>query len=117
MVMSPPQPSSRTKSLGSPTARVRRVVVADDLGDKGDKASGCIELPLHLAWSEPRRSYDLAKKYDRRRVYEQVMSEGDADEVRYYVQASELLALWDELVLPRHVRVAWEPWVQARRSA
>jgi hypothetical protein len=117
MAMSPPHPSSRNKTLGSPTARARRVAVPEDLGDDGDKATGCVELPLHLAWSEPRRAYDLANRYDRRRVYEQVLSEGDVDEVRYFVRASELLGLWDELVLPRHVRVAWESWVLARRSA
>lgn len=115
IVMSPNERASGGGRLGPPTARVRPVAVPDDLGDDGSKASGRVELPLHIAWSEPRRTYDLSKPYDRRRVYEQVLSEGSADDIRYYVRAPDLLALWDELVLPDYVRAAWEPWVRARR--
>ena len=104
---------SRSTLAGSPTARVRPVAVIEDLGDDGPKASGRIELPVRIAWSEPRRTYDLSQRYDRRRVYEQVLSEGTTDDVRYYVRASALLALWDELVVPDYVREAWEPWRRA----
>jgi hypothetical protein len=101
--------------LGSPTARVRSVAVVSDLDDDGPKASGRVELPLHIAWSEPRRAYDLSRPYDRRRVYEQVLSEGTDDDVRHFIRGSELIALWEELVLPNYVREAWEPWIRARR--
>jgi hypothetical protein len=100
-----------------PTARERRVFVLFGLGDDEPKASGKVELPLHVAWSEPRRSYDLDNRYDRRRVYEQVLTEGTPDDIRYYVRASDLIDLWDELMLPRHVREAWGDWMQLRRTA
>lgn len=101
----------------TPTARVRRVAVVWGLGDEEPKASGPVELPLHIAWSEPRRVYNLADRYDRRRVYEQVLSEGTVDDVRFYVRASDLVDLWDELMLPEHVRAAWGDWMHLRRSA
>lgn len=107
----------RPGTSSAPTARERRVYVLWGLGDDEPKASGRIELPLHIAWSEPRRVYDLGNRYDRRRVYEQVLAEGTPDDIRQYVRASDLIDLWDELVLPRHVRQAWGEWMQLRRSA
>jgi hypothetical protein len=32
------------------------------------------------------------------------------------VRANDLVDLWDELVLPRHVRVAWSDWISGRRA-
>ena len=75
-----------------------------------------MELPLHLRWSGPSIVYDLDDRADRARVYEQVLREGTAEDVRRYVDADELLELWDELVLPPTVRAAWEPWLARRRS-
>ena len=71
------------------------------------KASGRIELPLHIRWSGPPLTYDLDDRADRARVYEQVLREGTEGDVRFYVDAEQLLELWDELVLPPAVREAW----------
>jgi hypothetical protein len=100
-----------------PTACQRRVAVVWDLSDEGPKAAGRVELPLHVAWSEPRRVYDLAERYDRRRVYEQVLSEGTIADVTFFVRASDLIDLWDELIIPVHVRAAWAEWMRLRRTA
>mgnify|MGYP006357556403 CR=1 FL=1 len=59
----------------------------------------------------------LDDRGDRARVYEQVLREGTADDVRFYVDADRLLVLWDELVLPPAVREAWTGWVESRRRA
>jgi hypothetical protein len=75
-----------------------------------------VELPLHLRWSGPPIVYDLDDRADRARVYEQVLREGTAEDVRFYVEADDLVQLWDELVLPPAVRHAWEPWLARRRS-
>lgn len=92
--------------------------VPDDL-DSADveMAGGVVELPLHIRWSGPPRRYDLADRQQRARVYEQVLREGNEDDVRRFIRADELIDLWDELVLPRHVRQAWAAWLQRHRGA
>jgi len=40
----------------------------------------------------------------RARVYEQVLVEGVEQDVREIIDVDELVALWDELYLPDHVR-------------
>ena len=74
-----------------------------------------VELPLHIRWSGPPITYDLADRTDRARVYEQVLREGTEADVRFYVNADQLIELWDELVLPPAVRRAWADWIRRRR--
>ena len=86
-------------------------------GDLDDSApiEGRVRLPVDIAWSG-QSEYDLGVPRQLRRVYEQVLREGTADEVRRYVRATTLYELWDELVLPAYVREAWAPWLAARRG-
>jgi hypothetical protein len=81
--------------------------VPDDLDSSMPKASGQIQLPLHIRWSGQPLIYDLDDRADRARVYEQVLREGTEGDVRFYVEPEHLLELWDELVLPPAVRQAW----------
>ncbi len=81
-----------------------------------EKASGLVELPLHVRWSGPSRVYDLGDRKDRARVYEQVLREGNDDDVRRFIRVDDLIELWDELVLPRHVRRAWADWLERHRG-
>jgi hypothetical protein len=78
-------------------------------------ASDRIELPFHVRWSGPPITYDLSNRDDRARVYEQVLREGTEDDVRRYVDADQLLELWDQLVLPPPVRRAWADWFRRHR--
>lgn len=89
----------------------------DDLDD-GDfeKVSGVVELPAHVRWSGPPRRYDLADRQQRARVYEQVLREGNEDDVRRFIRVDDLIDMWDELVLPRHVRRAWADWLELHRG-
>jgi hypothetical protein len=90
--------------------------VPDDLDAVDvEKATGIVELPLHIRWSGPSRRYDLADRQQRARVYEQVLREGNNDDVRSFIRADELIDLWDELVLPRNVRQAWADWLKRHR--
>ena len=57
-----------------------------------------------MRWSGPPKVYDLAERADRLRVYEQVLREGNHDDVRRFIDVDEMLLLWDELVLPSHIR-------------
>ena len=105
---------TRSIELG-PAARP--VAVPDDLADPTVvKATGLVELPLHIRWSGPPMTYDLADRTDRARVYEQVLREGVEDDVRFYVDADQLVNLWDELVLPPSVRKAWAGWLKRHRD-
>ncbi len=108
---------TRTRSalLGS---AARPVAVPDDLGGGSDpRPLGRVELPRHLRWSGPPKTYDLDNRSDRARVYEQILREGTEDDVRRFVRADDLVELWDELVLPGHVRAAWSDWISSRRAA
>jgi hypothetical protein len=49
-------------------------------------------------------------------VYEQVLREGNDDDVRRFIRVDDLVDLWDELVLPRHVRNAWAEWLERHRG-
>lgn len=100
--------SSRSSQLGP---EARPVAAPDDAADPAvEKAHGRVELPLHVRWSGQPKSYDLDERSDRLRVYEQVLREGNDDDVRRYVEVDELVLLWDELVLPEYVRRTWSAW-------
>jgi len=75
-----------------------------------------VTLPTRVRWSSPSRRYDLADRGQRARVYEQVQVEGAADDVRRFIDVDELIALWDELYLPDHVRGAWAAWLARHRG-
>jgi transcriptional regulator with XRE-family HTH domain len=77
------------------------------------QALATVALPLHVNWSDPRRTFNMADRRQRARVYEMVLREGTAREILAYVDGLLLVDLWDELVLPRHVRRAWQPLVDA----
>lgn len=79
--------------------------VPDDVDDpRHAKASGIVVLPLHIDWhGEPRR-YDLDDPQQRARVYEQVLREGNDDDIRHFIDVDRLQALWTRLWLPRRVR-------------
>ena len=100
--------TSRSSQLGP---EARPVAAPDDADDPAlEKAHGRVELPLHVRWSGSPKVYDLDHRPDRLRVYEQVLREGNDDDIRRFVDVNELLALWDDLVLPDYVRRAWSGW-------
>jgi hypothetical protein len=95
----------------------RPVELPEDIDDATViKASGPIQLPLHVRWSGPPKTYDLEDRRDRARVYEQVLREGTAEDIRFFVDVDQLLDLWDDLVLPRFVRRAWADWFLRTRQ-
>lgn len=110
-------PGSRGRT-GSEGAVRRPLAVPAQLDDPAiDKATGVIELPRRVRWSGPRRTYDLSKRRDRVRVYEQVLREGTEEDVQRFIRSDDLLDLWDDLVLPAYVREAWERRIAHLRRA
>ncbi len=95
----------------------RPVAIPEDIDDPSVvKASGAVELPFHVRWSDPSITYDLEQRADCIRVYEQVLREGTEDDVRLYIDVGELVELFDELVLPPTVRRAWADWFLRHRG-
>ena len=106
--------AQRRSSIFGPDARP--VALPTDVDDPAIvKASGQIQLPMHIRWSGPAKLYDLNRRQDRGRVYEQVLREGTEEDVRYFIIVDELIDLWDDLVLPRSVRRAWAKWILQNR--
>jgi transcriptional regulator with XRE-family HTH domain len=98
------QPGARGRSIWVPD-RLPRLDIAH--------AFARVLLPLHLNWSAPGREFNLGSRADRARVYEIVLQEGRPTDIVAYVDGALLLDLWNDLVLPRAVRSAWAPVIQA----
>jgi hypothetical protein len=93
------------------------VAIPDDIDAPGvEKASGVVTLPLRVQWSGRPRRYDLSDRRQRALVYELVLTEGTGDDVRSFIDVDELVRLWNDLVLPAHVRRAWSEWLASRRN-
>ena len=72
-----------------------------------------VETPLHLEWSKPNQLVDLSDRGQRLRWYEVVLREGSAKDIQMFVDGALLLDAWPDLVLPRVVRTAWQPLIDA----
>jgi len=72
------------------------------------------EVTLHqgLWWSGEPLVLDTRIKKDLVRLYEIVLTEGTANDVRNFVSYSTLLEIWNQLFLPRYVKRRWEDWFQ-----
>ncbi len=93
----------------------RPVAIPDDVDDPHlTKASGTVELPDHVYWSGPRRTWDLDDVRQRAQVYELILTEGTEADVRRFIDVRELVALWPRLYLPAHVREAWLDFLERR---
>jgi hypothetical protein len=103
----------RVEFVAVPGARGRGALVPTRLPQlPAVQALATVELPLTLNWSQPRRVFRLFDRGDRARVYELVLREGEEADVLRYVDGVLLVDLWDELVLPEAVRVAWSPLIE-----
>ena len=78
-----------------------------------ERAFATVELPVHLNWSQPGRVFRLVDRSDRARVYELVLAEGTPEDVTTYIDGVLLVDMWNDMVLPRVVRDAWAPLIDA----
>jgi hypothetical protein len=87
----------------------RSVLVVSDLGDLRGPAQGTVELPIRLFWSSADHTFDLAKPFMLRSMYETVLREAArAEDLTGYLNGQTLAAVWPDLHLPKGVRLAWE---------
>lgn len=90
----------------------RSAAVPDRLPDLPTRAAiRRLEMPLHLDWSRPGRTVDLSDRSQRARAYESVLREGRPEDIESIVDGALLVDLWDEVVLPRQLRKAWQPLI------
>lgn len=98
--------------------RGRTASVPDHLPDlPAREAVRELDVPLHLDWSRPGRSADLADRQQRARVYEVVLREGRPADIESIVDGALLVDQWDEIVLPRRLRTAWQPVIDGTRGS
>jgi transcriptional regulator with XRE-family HTH domain len=81
-----------------------------------DAALRTVELPIHLEWSRRARTVDLADRHRRARAYEVVLREGQPADILAVVDGVLLADVWDDLVVPRPIRVAWQPLIDDARG-
>lgn len=62
------------------------------------------------------RHFDLADRDDRRRVYQYLLKAGAPVWIWRWVDGALLVDLWDELDLPRLLRVEWQPLIDRARN-
>ena len=86
----------------------RPVALPDDVDDPGvAKERGQVVLPRNVLWSGQDLVWDLSDRRQRAQIYEMVLTEGTADDVRRFIDVDELIELWSDLWLAPHVRAAW----------
>ena len=97
-----------------PWIACREVPTPDDIDDPGiTKAAGVVELPIHIDWSYA-GPFDLDDEVQRRWLYQLVLTEGNEDDVRHYIQLDVLLEMWPRMWLSQHVVEAWQAWFDRR---
>lgn len=79
---------------------------------------GCFDTVLmpDLVGGTGQGEWDLRDRADRRRLYENLMVEGDQHMMMRWVDGALLVDVWAELALPEKIRAAWEPAVEAASS-
>jgi hypothetical protein len=99
---------------------VRDAPVPRALDELKGPLQGSVSLPARIFWSGPNPRavrWNLADPGRRRDLYEIVLVEGTLDDIREWVNPVELCRLWEQMYLPRWVRTAWQPLIDAARSA
>lgn len=79
-------------------------------------AVSIVELPLHLDWSTRDRTVDLSDRRQRLRAYEAILREGRPTDIEQYVDGALLVDSWEDLVLARSLRAAWQPVIDQARG-
>lgn len=100
-----------------PLGRGRLARVPDELPRLDlPEALATIVLPLHVDWSSRDRTVDFAKRPQRLRAYEAILREGQRQDIERFVDGALLVDAWNDLVLPRAVRAAWQPVIDEARG-
>ncbi|MEQ4718914.1 hypothetical protein [Nonomuraea sp. B19D2] len=96
----------------------RAYLVPTDLCELTGPATGVVELPTRLDWSE-QRLYDLSNNGHVGLMYERVIREATQfNDLRAYLNHETLIRVWPCLFLPAEARHRWETqFSELRRAA
>ena len=83
--------------------------VPSSLEDLRGKATGRVELPLHVAWSG-RRVYDVGDDDQGLVLYALLLAEAQREDLERFVHRESLVSMWPRLrrLLGPHARREWE---------
>lgn len=76
-----------------------------------------VVLPIELNWSAPGRPFRIRDRRERARLYEVLLREGEPAHIERWVDGALLVDGWDDMVLPRALRQAWQPTVDEASTA
>ncbi len=97
------------RTINHGTYRGRPIEIPEELpGVEPADAFATITLPLHLHWSRPDETFDLADRSDRATVYAIVIREGTPADIVELIDPRLLFDLWDDIALPKPIKAAWE---------
>ena len=111
------EPASGIGKASRSTVRWRSSTPPTDWSNASGPTTGVVELPFHLYWSDDNNAFDLSKRARLRSMYQIVLTEGSADDVRTYINLALLIDVWSELWLSPAVHEAWDEWIEAHRHA
>jgi transcriptional regulator with XRE-family HTH domain len=63
-----------------------------------------IDLPNHIDWTPRQGRWDLRDPDQRAGAYAQVLDEGTAADIQIWIDPDELVAMWPEVPVARHMR-------------
>jgi hypothetical protein len=75
-----------------------------------------VVLPIELNWSAPGRLFRARDRRERARLYEIVLREGEPADIEQWVDGVLLVDGWSDVLLPRALRQAWQPIIDAETS-
>jgi transcriptional regulator with XRE-family HTH domain len=97
-----------------PLRRGRPIFVADRLWRLTiGEAFADVTLPLTVSWSRPGHVFRLGDRRQRARCYETMLREGMPADLLRFIDGALLVDLWPDLIIPREVREAWQPVIDA----
>lgn len=66
-----------------------------------------------MYWSRAGETWDLGQRATRVEAYRTLLREGLAEDIAQFVDGDLLLDAWDDMFLPREIRAAWQPVIDA----
>jgi transcriptional regulator with XRE-family HTH domain len=74
-----------------------------------------VTLPIHLDWTPRQGQRDLGDPAQRASAYAQVLDEGRPEDIRIWVDPDELVELWPDVPVARHMEGAVADLVESLR--
>ncbi len=75
-----------------------------------------VTLPISLDWSPGGVERDMRDDYERARIIEIVLREGEPEDIVNYVDADDLVHAWSTIILPRELRPGWDNLIHQWRQ-